>query len=122
MNCMSSGSTRRVDIIAIHQQSKRALVLDPTIRFERDVTQGEDVDREKKEIYEPCLPYLSEHYNVALENWTVEGILFGSRRTISKHMWLYLKSLCISQQVLQDITLDILKDSLHILHHHLYVN
>ena len=83
--------------------------------FERDVTQAEDVDREKKEIYEP---YLNEHYNVALENWTVEG----SRGTISKRTWLYLKSLCISQQVRQDIILDILKDSLHILHHHLYVN
>ena len=51
IHCISSsGSTRLVDIFAIHQQSKRALVLDPTIRFERDVTQAEDVDREKKEI------------------------------------------------------------------------
>ena len=58
---MSSGSTLKVDNISTHQQSKRALVLDPTICFERDVTQTQDVGKGKKEIYEPSLPNLSDY-------------------------------------------------------------
>ena len=72
----------------IIQGLHRISTLDPTLCWTRI-----------EDIYEPCLPYLSEHYNIALENWTVEGILFGSRGTISKRTWLYLKSLCIPQQV-----------------------
>ncbi|KAJ4425837.1 hypothetical protein ANN_27463 [Periplaneta americana] len=69
----------RADIIAINGRLKRALVLDPTIRFERNLNQATEVDIEKKSIYEPCLPYLSQKYNVPLKQWSVIGLLFGSR-------------------------------------------
>ena len=61
LHCMSSSSTLKVDNISKRQQSKRALVLDPTICFERDVTQTEDLGKGNKEIYEQSLPYLSEY-------------------------------------------------------------
>ncbi|KAJ4434240.1 hypothetical protein ANN_22789 [Periplaneta americana] len=68
VHCVSSdGSFRRADIIAINGRLKRALVLDPTIRFERNLNQATEVDIEKKSIYEPCLPYLSQKYNVPLK-------------------------------------------------------
>ncbi|KAJ4426387.1 hypothetical protein ANN_27201 [Periplaneta americana] len=80
VHCISSdGSFRWADIVAINGCLKRALVLDPTIRFERNLNQATEVDIEKKSIYEPCLPYLSQKYNVPLKQWSVIGLLFGSR-------------------------------------------
>ncbi|KAJ4432745.1 hypothetical protein ANN_21383 [Periplaneta americana] len=70
VHCVSSdGSFRRADIIAINGRLKRALVLDPTIRFERNLNQATEVDIEKKTIYEPCLPYLSQKCNIRLIRW-----------------------------------------------------
>ncbi|KAJ4428626.1 hypothetical protein ANN_24671 [Periplaneta americana] len=91
----SDGSFRLADIIAINGRLKRALVLDPTIRFERNLNQATEVDIEKKSIYEPCLPYLSQKYNVPLKQWSVIGLLFGSRGSITKFTWNYLKELHI---------------------------
>ncbi|KAJ4427993.1 hypothetical protein ANN_24006 [Periplaneta americana] len=96
VHCVSSdGSFRRADIIAINGRLKWALVLDPTIRFERNLNQATEVDIEKKSIYEPCLPYLSQKYNVPLKQWSVIGLLFGSRDSITKFTWNYLKELHI---------------------------
>ncbi|KAJ4426378.1 hypothetical protein ANN_27192 [Periplaneta americana] len=65
IHCVSSlDSNRRADIVAIHRTQSKGLVLDPTIRFERDALQAQHVDEEKKSIYESCIPYLSEKYNI----------------------------------------------------------
>ncbi|KAJ4430032.1 hypothetical protein ANN_22240 [Periplaneta americana] len=123
VHCVSSdGSFRRADIIAINGRLKRALVLDPTIRFERNLNQATEVDIEKKSIYEPCLPYLSRKYNVPLKQWSVIGLLFGSRGSITKFTWNYLKELHIPFDYVMSILINIIKDSLQILHHHLYFN
>ncbi|KAJ4449209.1 hypothetical protein ANN_00606 [Periplaneta americana] len=59
IHCVSSlDSNRRADIVAIHRTQSKGLVLDPTIRFERDALQAQHVDEEKKSIYEFCIPYL----------------------------------------------------------------
>ncbi|KAJ4429872.1 hypothetical protein ANN_22076 [Periplaneta americana] len=59
IHCVSSlDSNRRADIVAIHRTQSKGLVLDPTIRFERDALQAQHVDEEKKSIYESCIPYL----------------------------------------------------------------
>ncbi|KAJ4438159.1 hypothetical protein ANN_14098 [Periplaneta americana] len=55
----------------------------------------DDERREVKSIYEPCLPYLSQKCNVPLKQWSVIGLLFGSRGSISKFTWNYLKELHI---------------------------
>ncbi|KAJ4441928.1 hypothetical protein ANN_11791 [Periplaneta americana] len=56
VHCVSSdGSFRWADIIAVNGCLKRALVLDPTICFERNLNQATEVDIEKKSIYEPFL-------------------------------------------------------------------
>ncbi|KAJ4436690.1 hypothetical protein ANN_16821 [Periplaneta americana] len=52
VHCVSSdGSFRRADIIAVNGRLKRALVLDPTIRFERNLNQATEVDIEKKKLH-----------------------------------------------------------------------
>ncbi|KAJ4445802.1 hypothetical protein ANN_12487 [Periplaneta americana] len=85
IHCVSSlDSNRRADIAAIHRTQSKGLVLDPTIRFERDALQAQHVDEEKKSIYESCIPYLSEKYNIPTSQWSVSGLLFGARGTLPK--------------------------------------
>lgn len=121
IHCISTdGSSRRADIIAIHKQNKKAYVLDPTIRFEKDATQAIEVDKEKKSIYEPCLPYLSSKYKIPLDRWMVIGLLFGSRGAIPSFTWNHLKKFKFTASWLHNVVIDIIKDSLKILHHHLY--
>ena len=65
-------SIRRVDIITINRKKNFAEIVDPTIRFEISKTQPSDVDREKKAIYEPMIPYFLDKYNI--ENISVTGL------------------------------------------------
>ena len=65
VHCLAEeGSIRRADIVAFNRQQPTALILDPTIRFEQDGQQALKVDEEKKDIYIPCIPHLSERYNI----------------------------------------------------------
>ena len=83
VHCLSvNDSNRRIDIIAIKRKHQTAEIVDPTIRFETANTQPSDVDKEKKSIYEPTVPYFLEKYN--LKSISVTGIFFGAQGTISK--------------------------------------
>ena len=53
---VDGGSTRRIDIICINTKKSIAEIVDPTIHFESSSTQPEDVNAEKKNIYEPTIP------------------------------------------------------------------
>ncbi|KAJ4426219.1 hypothetical protein ANN_27030 [Periplaneta americana] len=65
IHCVSSlDSNRRADIVAIHRTQSKGIILDPTIRFERDALQAQHVDEETKSIYETYIPYLSEKNNL----------------------------------------------------------
>ncbi|KAJ4446015.1 hypothetical protein ANN_12701 [Periplaneta americana] len=64
-------SHRRADIIAINRQQQKAVIIDPTIRMERDLNQAHQVDHEKRAIYESCIPHLSAKYNIPLFNRSV---------------------------------------------------
>ena len=94
--------------------------MDPTIHFERDTEQAQDVDLEKKTIYEPCVPFLGEKYNIPPEKWTVQGLLFDSRGSLLKFTYNILHNLGLTKYELQEILEQILKDSVHILQYHLY--
>ncbi|KAJ4443110.1 hypothetical protein ANN_04760 [Periplaneta americana] len=50
-----TGSCRRVDILACNNTT--GYLIDPTIRFELNTTQPEDVNNEKNQIYGPTVPY-----------------------------------------------------------------
>ncbi|KAJ4441349.1 hypothetical protein ANN_11204 [Periplaneta americana] len=80
IHCVSEDdSHRRVDIIAIDRRTQKAMVLDPTIYFERDTNQALQINDDKRAKYVPCLPYFSEKYGISLYNWDVTGLLFGAR-------------------------------------------
>ncbi|KAL1448169.1 hypothetical protein WDU94_001903 [Cyamophila willieti] len=121
----ASGSRRFCDIVAFPKGNRKAYILDPTIRYEsNDEQQAEKVDREKKMIYEPCIDYLKEKYHEKYPNrdYEVVGLWFGSRGAISNFICKVFDTLNINKKHLQDISETILKDSIHILHHHIYTN
>ena len=56
----TKGSTRCIDIIAI--TNTHAYILCPTIRYETHAKQPHQVDADKRDIYDPNIPYYKEKY------------------------------------------------------------
>ncbi|KAJ4431380.1 hypothetical protein ANN_19977 [Periplaneta americana] len=108
-------SHRRVDIIAINRRTQKAMVLDPTICFERDTNQALEINDDKRAKYLPCLPYLSEKYGISLYNWDATGLLFGARgfsKTDKSSIWFVSINNCDNSRLLdvRDLTIpDVLK-------------
>ena len=121
VHCISTcGSNRRADIIAINKKHHKAYILDPTVRFEKDSQQAIEVDLEKRALYEPCIQYFSSHYQIPLENWKVYGLLFGARGGLTSYTFDLLKEFNFTTEFVRRVVQDIIKDSLRILHHHMY--
>ncbi|KAJ4429758.1 hypothetical protein ANN_21962 [Periplaneta americana] len=74
----TQGSVRRIDIIAIKNNS--AYILDPTIRFETHADHPHEVDSEKKRIYESTIPFYKDKYS--LSHIDVIGLMVGARGTL----------------------------------------
>ena len=113
VHCLADdGSTRRVDILAIDKQEKKAVILDPTVRFEQDIQQAMVVDEEKRAIYLPCIPHLSESYKATDYTWEVYGLLFGARGSSYKYTRDILTKFKVTKTKIKDICIKILKDSI----------
>ena len=110
------GSIRRIDIIAIKHNS--AYILDPTIRFETHVDQPQEVDKEKREIYEPTIPHYKSKYH--LTHIEVVGLMIGARGTITSHFAGTSHKLGLNNKILIKIAISAIKGSLTILRNHLY--
>ena len=118
VQCTGDGS-KRIDIIAYNQASKKGLILDPTIRMEQnDIHQAEAVNQEKKLHYDACIPYFQEKFG--LENIEVIGLYVGARGTISKFFLDFIKSQALSMSLMEDIVISVLKKSVQICVHHLF--
>ena len=119
VHCLATnGSTRRADIIAIEKSSRRGFIIDPTVRFETDVDQPLAVDIEKKSIYEPTIPYFQQKYKI--DNFTVIGLMIGSRGTVPKLLLDFTKKFAIPKQLCTDVALLAWKGSIELLTNHLY--
>ncbi|KAJ4432095.1 hypothetical protein ANN_20709 [Periplaneta americana] len=71
VHCISEdGSNRPADVVALNRRKKKAVILDPTVGFEKDVSQALAVDQEKQVIYRPCAPHLSERYGERVKTIT----------------------------------------------------
>ncbi|KAJ4435340.1 hypothetical protein ANN_17951 [Periplaneta americana] len=93
VHCISEDDPhRRADLIAINRQQQKAIIIDPTIRMERDLNQAHQVDQEKRAIYEPCIPYLSAKYNIPLFNclWNSYVISTVKKFHLEHHYKTYL--------------------------------
>ncbi|KAJ4432633.1 hypothetical protein ANN_21256 [Periplaneta americana] len=69
--------TRRIDITAFKESTRSGYIIDPTVRFETDEEQTAEVDNEKKNIYNPTIPYYLKKYQ--LKELEVIGLLVGAR-------------------------------------------
>lgn len=115
----SGNQNRRADIIILDRFKDKGPILDPTIRWEtNNINQDEEVNREKRNIYMPAIPYLQHQYGIT--NWDVEGLWFGARGTASKRLLHFFKINMFRKEDLRTISLEIMKDTLNIIHRHLY--
>ena len=113
-----NGISRRVDIFVYNPITSKGFILDPTIRMESDFDQFELVNREKKDIYEPCIPYFSQRYNI--RDIEVIGLYVGARGTITKQFVQFLKDFKIPLAVIDTIVTMVLKAGSLICNQHLY--
>ncbi|KAJ4439754.1 hypothetical protein ANN_07882 [Periplaneta americana] len=67
------------------------LIFDPTILFELNKQQPNELCREKQQIYEPCNQHLGTQYNIT--TWKVIGLMFGARRCVPRKTLEVLKKL-----------------------------
>ena len=121
VHCISEDdSNRHVDIVAIDRNEKKAVIFDPTIRFKQDIQQAKAVDKEKRRLYLPCIPHISESYKANNYEWEVRGLLFGARGSSYKYTRHILTKFKVTKTKIKDICIKILKDSIGILHNNLY--
>ena len=113
-------SSRRIDIITIDRKKKVALILDPTVRYEAGENQAVEVDEEKRRIYEPCVPDLTERYRLQGFEVKVIGLYMGARGTVPKFFVDFCHRYLLSKDLIGRIVILILKGSCSILNHHLY--
>ena len=114
------GNNRRADIILIDPKNRNAVVMDPTIRFEKSAEQPNEVDLEKKSIYEPCIPSLQNSLN--LRNVEVIGLMIGSRGTITNFFENFRVKFRIPKSIIENIVLTVLKGSCLIYNNHICNN
>ena len=115
VTCLAAqDSIRRIDIITINRKKNVADIVDPTIRFEISKTRPSNVDREKKAIYEPKIPYFLDKYNI--ENISVTGV----RGTVTKFFVSWREKYKIEREVQEKMVITIIKYSVAILRSHLY--
>ncbi|KAJ4447283.1 hypothetical protein ANN_09287 [Periplaneta americana] len=103
----TQGSVRRIDIIAIKNNS--AYILDPTIRFETHADQPHEVDSEKKRIYEPTIPFYKDKYS--LSHIDVIGLMVGARGTIPSFFANKCKNLGLTHSIVKEIAINAFKGS-----------
>ncbi|KAJ4430209.1 hypothetical protein ANN_22419 [Periplaneta americana] len=107
----TQGSVRRIDIIAIKNNS--TYILDPTIRFEIHEDQMHEVNSEKKQIYEPTIPFFKDKY--CLSHIDVIGLMVGARGTITSFFANKCKNLGLPHSIVKEIAISALKGSVQIL-------
>ncbi|KAJ4427892.1 hypothetical protein ANN_23900 [Periplaneta americana] len=115
----TNGSSRRIDIIAYSQTTKKGYIIDPTIRIETGSSQPEDVNQEKINIYLPTVDYFKAKYQ--LEDIEVIGLLIGARGVIPKFFESFKKTFELPQTLTADIITSVLKRSCQILNYRNYL-
>ena len=114
----TNGSIRRFDILAMDKNTHIGWIVDPTIRFEMNVQQADEVNKEKQSIYESCIPDVMIKYK--LKNVKVIGLFIGARGTITRFFEDFRELFRLPKSLSEEIALTALKTSIQILNHHLY--
>ena len=119
-NTNTNGDVRISDLVCINNTMSTGLILDPTIRWEKNLEQADEVNAEKRNHYLDTIPNYKLRFP-QIRSWDVIGLLFGARGTIPKFTAdILLKNLKISNSTMHEIIIGVVKDSCTILHNHLY--
>jgi hypothetical protein len=119
VHCTSeTGSNKRVDIICYKANTKEGFIIDPTVRTEISHEQAEEVNREKKAHYNPCIEYFKEKYK--LDSIEVMGLLVGARGTIFRKFEEFRKRFLLPKSITKEISILSIRGSHRIIHNHLY--
>lgn len=119
LHCVAEeGSNRRVDIWCYNENLTKGYIIDPTVRFEVSKEQALDVDREKRTIYEPCIKYFQDNYNV--QQIEVIGLLIGARGSLTNHFKDFKTKFNIPKITCENIITNVIRGSHKIINNHLY--
>ena len=102
-------SSRRIDIIAIDRKNKVAHILDPTVRYEAGENQAAEMNEEKRRIYVPCVPDLTERYRLQGFDVEVIGLYIGARGAVPKFFVDFCNKYFLSKDLISRIVISILK-------------
>ncbi|CAH1404869.1 unnamed protein product [Nezara viridula] len=86
------------------------------------LTEAGEVEREKKNTYDKCIPFLKGKFRETFgeREFTVRGLWFGSRETIPKRTRSFLEELGVDIKDAARMAENIVLDSLGIIHHHVH--
>ena len=96
------------------------MIVDPTIRYEANENQPQEVYKEKEDIYINTINYYSKEYKIS--KFKVIGLLIGARGTIPKLTQELWKNFNLETKTLNLIALTAVKLSINIIRNHLYKN
>lgn len=116
----AQGSMRRVDILAIDERSKKAYIVDPTVRFETNADVDKSVRDEKRSIYESCIPDLQRRYGHEDYTYEVFGVWFGARGAVGESALELFDKFDLPKERISEIAVGVISDSVRIIHHHIY--
>ena len=116
-------TNRRVDILAFDREKKKAFIIDPTVRYETNRDLDAAVQEEKERIYKDCFADLKEKYAQYSDfDWSVIGLWFGARGTISPGVEEFFESFGLDAKLLPEISERVLSDSIRMIHYHVYAS
>ena len=116
------GSRRYIDILAFETTGDRALIVDPTIRMETNGDQDTTVQEEKSSIYQPCIADLEKRYGqLGKRKFEVIGLWMGSRGTVGHSLIDFFERFGLPKVALPILAVQVLQDSLAMIHSHIYV-
>lgn len=119
----TGGQSRFSDIIAFHPKLPNAYIIDPTIRYETsNPHQDDEIQKEKAEIYEKCIPFYEEKYanEFGIRQWAVRGMWFGSRGSFGNSVMNLFDELKLDKSRLKYLSEEIVVKTLHIVTSHIY--
>ncbi|KAJ4448116.1 hypothetical protein ANN_10128 [Periplaneta americana] len=108
------GSLKASDVNIV---GRDGYIIDPTVRFERQKSQPENVNREKNDIYVRIIPYFMDKYG--LQQIEVIGLMVGARGNIPGFFFQTWQRFGIQRNAIDDIVLTALRGSIFLLRNHL---
>ena len=119
----ASGGSRFIDILAFEPSpSRKAYIVDPTVRYEANEEINEIVQAEKAAIYAPCIPDLQRRYKdeFGQRDYEVIGLWLGARGTIGKGLLNFFERFGFDERRLPQLAEQVISESVRIIHNHVY--